>query len=136
MTLCDAGPLIALLDQKQADAHARCKAALASLPAPLITTWPCLVEAMHLLGSRGGWPIQKLLWSMRTAGNLRLYTLTDENTDRMEALMEQYRDAPMDLADASVVVAAERLDLETVFTLDSHFHAYRRNGREPFKVIP
>ena len=40
--------------------------------------------------------------------------------------MRQYHDAPMDLADASLVVAAERLNLRRIFTLDSHFRAYRK----------
>jgi len=54
----------------------------------------------------------------------------------MRVLMRQYRDTPMDLADTSLVVAAERLNLRRTFTLDSHFHAYRINGTHPFEVVP
>jgi uncharacterized protein len=54
MILCDTGPLVALIDQDDAF-HARCVAALSALPAePLLTTWPCLVEAMYLLWRAGG----------------------------------------------------------------------------------
>ena len=48
MTLCDAGPLFALVDPRQAVLHQRCKAALSHLRSPLITTWPSFTEAMYL----------------------------------------------------------------------------------------
>jgi hypothetical protein len=50
--------------------------------------------------------------------------------------MGQYHDAPMDLADASLVVVAERLRLRRIFTLDSHFHAYRIEGTYAFEIVP
>ncbi len=51
MTLTDAGPLIALIDRGEA-AHERCVAALATLHAPMVTTWPAFTEAMYLLRCR------------------------------------------------------------------------------------
>jgi predicted nucleic acid-binding protein len=54
--------------------------------------------------------------------------------------MERYADHPMDLADASVVVAAEQLDTRNVFTLDRRgFLAYRvRRGhrQHTFDISP
>jgi len=47
----------------------------------------------------------------------------------------QYADAPMDLADASLVAVAERSRLRRLFTLDSHFHAYRIDGAASFEVV-
>jgi hypothetical protein len=46
--------------------------------------------------------------------------------------MEEYSDHPMDLADASLVAAAEALRVTRVFTLDrSDFSAYRASiGRK------
>lgn len=55
---------------------------------------------------------------------------------RIWHLMRQYQDVPMDIADASLVTAAERLEKHRIFTLDSHFYAYRINGAENFEVIP
>ncbi len=54
----------------------------------------------------------------------------------MRILMEQYRDVPMDLADASLVVAAETLNMQRIFTLDSDFYVYRINGKQAFTVVP
>jgi uncharacterized protein len=136
VTLCDTGPLVALVDQDDS-AHARCVAALGTLPAsPLLTTWPCLVEAMYLLWRAGGLPAQEELWGYLADGLVVLYTPEAREWERMRVLMRQYRDTPMDLADASLVMAAERLNLRRIFTLDSHFHAYRINGTHPFEVVP
>jgi len=50
--------------------------------------------------------------------------------------MEKYRDTPMDLADASLVAAAETSGLNRVFTLDSDFRVYRLKDTTPFEVVP
>jgi len=42
----------------------------------------------------------------------------------------------MDLADASLVAAAEYLGLHQIFTLDSDFYVYRINDTDGFQVIP
>jgi predicted nucleic acid-binding protein len=54
----------------------------------------------------------------------------------MRTLMEKYADIPMDFADASIVAAAESLNLDTVFTIDSDFYVYRLHDRHPFRVFP
>jgi hypothetical protein len=63
------------------------------LPAgPLVTTWPCFTEAMYLVFQAGGYPAQAELWRWRTAGRLALHNLTSDETDRIAALMDKYRD--------------------------------------------
>lgn len=136
MTLTDTGPLYALADASQTINHQRCEAVLANLPKPLITTWPCLTEAMYLLFMAGGWTLQKLLWSYVESGTLQFYDLTETDVVRMTALMEKYEDTPMDLADASLVAAAEALGLKRIFTLDSDFYVYQMNRQDPFEVVP
>lgn len=49
MILTDTGPLVALINRNDPN-HIVCLAAAKRLPqGPLLTTWPCLTEAMHLL---------------------------------------------------------------------------------------
>jgi predicted nucleic acid-binding protein len=135
MILCDTGPLVAILDRRDSH-HARCVAALDQIPAgEMMTTWPCLTEAMHLLGDRGGLRAQDSLWTYVADGALRLYEPADGEWQRMRSLMHQYGDAPMDVADASLVSAAERLGTRRVFTIDRHFRGYRINGHHTFDVI-
>jgi uncharacterized protein len=54
----------------------------------------------------------------------------------MAILMAQYRDTPMDLADASLVVVAEIRNLNRVFTTDSDFYVYRLADGSALDVIP
>lgn len=136
MTLCDAGPMIALLDKNDRD-HARCSAALRALPTGgMLTTWPCFTEAMYILGHQGGWDYQERLWIWIKRELISLHVPEAHEIVRMRELMERYADAPMDLADASLVAVAERLKLTRIFTLDSHFRAYRLADTGAFDVVP
>jgi predicted nucleic acid-binding protein len=135
-TLVDAGPLIALIDEGQGEIHRTCVARLASLSGPLLTTWPCFTEAMYFLGEIEGWNGQEALWRFIERGALRVHIPTDSETERMRVLMKKYADTPMDLADASLVAAAETQKLRRIFTLDSDFRVYRIDGVGTFEVVP
>jgi predicted nucleic acid-binding protein len=80
---------------------------------------------MYLLGEVGGYRYQDKLWTLRGSGRLRLADLNGDETDRAEILMEQYRNVPMDLADASLIAVAESRGIIQIFTLDSDFYVYR-----------
>ena len=54
----------------------------------------------------------------------------------MAALMDEYHDLPMDLADASLIAAAECLGVRQIFTLDSDFHIYRLADGSAMEVVP
>jgi uncharacterized protein len=54
----------------------------------------------------------------------------------MKALMQQYRDLPMDFADAALVRVAERERLTRILTFDKHFAVYRLPRRTRFTVLP
>ena len=134
--LCDTGPLIALIDADDPH-HGRCVTALNNLPdAPLVTTWPCFTEAMYLLGRAGGLTAQEELWGFLADELIRLHVPDDSERERMRELMKQYGDLPMDLADASLVAAAERNGWRRIFSLDRHFHVYRISGTEAFEMVP
>ena len=135
MTLCDASPLIALIDRSDRN-HRVCSSILPTLPAPLITTWSCLTEAMYLLGEWSGHQAQEKLWSLVEQAIIILHSSSDAELIRMHELMKQYRDTPMDFADASLVAAAEALGVSQIFTNDSHFRVYQIGGTKPFEVIP
>lgn len=134
MTLADTGPLVALIDRGERE-HTRCVAALTTLTVPLVTTWAVVTEAMYLL-SRGGWLPQSALWRIIRGGGLIIPEPEGERVPRMYALMEQYRDTPMDFADASLVALAEQTGERQIFTLDAHFRAYRLHGRQHFALLP
>jgi len=90
---------------------------------------------MYLVHRLGGWPLQHNLWTYIKDDVLHLHLSDVVEQHRMRQLMEQYHDTPMDLADASLVVAAETRRLTRIFTLDNDFYVYRINDTRAFEVI-
>ena len=88
------------------------------------------------LGQYGGWRAQAELWSYVEEHLVTIHPQDDGEGLRMRALMERYQDTPMDLGDASLVVAAEDLKQRKVFTLDKDFYVYRLANNQPFEVVP
>lgn len=134
--LIDTGPLVALFDPREA-LHSRSVDFLKKLSSPPVATVPVLTEAFHLLNpaSRGSIALRSLLRS----GGLSIWQPDMSAIGRMFDLMDQYLDHPMDLADASLVVAAENFGIRKIFTFDrKHFATYRfRRGRrlEAFVIV-
>ncbi len=135
MTLTDTGPLIALIDRGD-KANITCTRQLSVLSRPLLTTWPCVSEAMHLLNNIAGHFAQDVLWSYLIDGLVEIHESAPAERARMRELMAQYKDTPMDLADASLVAAAEALGVRRVFTVDSDFVVYRLPGKRSFEIVP
>lgn len=136
MILVDTGPLVALVDADDA-AHQRCVAAAIALPqTSMVSTWPCFAEAMYLLGRTGGFSMQSYLWRLRFSGRFTLFSLSEQDEIRARDFMQTYSDLPMDLADATLMVAAESLSLNQIFTLDSDFRIYRLRDGSVLQTIP
>ena len=133
MILVDTGPLIALFDPKDGQ-HQRCVKVLKSLREPLRTTVPVLTEAFHMLGP-GSVGSDRLREFVLKRG-LSLWWFDDAALSRAFELMDMYADHPMDLADASLIVAAEVLGTRKVFTIDRNdLEAYRvRRGHRHYAV--
>ena len=64
-----------------------------------------------------------------------LHTPTKAESARMAALMTQYSDTPMDLADASLIAAAETQSLRRVFTFDGDFYVYRLTDGSALEIV-
>ena len=123
MMLVDTGPLVALFDPRDGQ-HARCVNALKAIRQPIITTTPVLTEAFHVLGpaTTGSNRLREFIDN----GGLLVWFFDRPGLTRAFELMELYADHPMDLADASIVTAAEALRTRRVFTIDrSDFETYR-----------
>ncbi len=134
-TLIDTGPLVALVDKGQGEAHRLYKEALRTSERPLLSTWPCLTEALYFLHELRGWEGQQALWALIEKDVIRVHHPAAEELRRAAALMEQYQDTPMDFADASLVVLAERTGLRRILTLDRDFYIYQLPGKNVFEVI-
>jgi predicted nucleic acid-binding protein len=131
---CDAGPIIALINRRD-QFHSPCLDAAKDLAFPLFTVWPVIVEAYYILDSRGGPADRVIHWL--TARHLRLVELRDAELRRMEQLSRKYSGLPMDLADAALIAACERMKIHRIFTVDRRdFLVYRPSHVSQFEVIP
>ena len=121
--LIDTGPFVALFGRGDAQ-HERCVKLLQDIREPLQTTVPVLTEAFHMLGpaSSGADRLREFI----DRGGASIWFLDRSSLRRAFELMETYADHPMDLADASLVVAAEALASRRIFTIDRNdFDTYR-----------
>lgn len=134
MILCDTGVLLCLVDRTQPQ-HQTYKNLVMRVNKPMITTWACLTEAMYLALHRGGWMMQKQLGQMLLEKLLTIYEIESSDYNRLFILMEKYQDRPMDLADATLVLTAEKTGVYQILTLDSDFLFYRIDNHVSFEII-
>jgi len=113
MTLCDASPLVALINKS--DPSTKCVNALRFLQGQLFTTWACLTEAMYLLGTYGGFYGTAAAMGIHPDHIVFIHDISRAEQERMYALMMRYQDTPMDLADASLVACVETLNQQRLY---------------------
>ena len=100
----------------------------------MITSEAVLTDSIHLLsGVDGGGPacIDFIL-----RGDVVLVPSGTASLRRSRKLLEKNSDLPMGFADSTLVVLAEDLDSDLVFTLDRDFQIYRIRGRKHFRILP
>lgn len=120
--LVDAGPLIALFDRDDAH-HVGIRELLRGTARRLVTTWPAITEASHLLDFDVRAQVDLLRW-VQGAG-VTVHETPVTALPRIIDLLETYRDLPMALADATLVAAAEDLGIREIVTIDRDFAVYR-----------
>jgi uncharacterized protein len=132
--LIDTGAIVAFLDRKD-KWHHRCVEIFENIRLPLATSPAILAEVFHLL--RDNPRHQAAVWELFRTESVTLLPVDDEDLPNLEALMNRYRDRPMDFADATLVHLARRENLETVFTIDhDDFETYRIEGKRRFQILP
>ena len=135
MILVDTGAWLALLDRRDAS-HGLCCDFFRNNREPLMTTWPVLVECVHLMFGRIG--VSKTLAWLHTleSQGVGIFVMEASHFPRVIALMNQFRDLPMDLADASLVLLAEESGEGRIVSTDERdFHAYRWKNQYPFRNL-
>lgn len=135
MILVTTPPLIALFDPRD-PAHRRCRRALKRFREPLCTTIPVLTE-VHLLlapGSMGSAALSEFI----TSGGLVIWYMDSPAYLRAMELMSLYSDERMDLAEASLIAAAERTDTRLALVLEhrelARYRALRGHRHVPMRT--
>jgi uncharacterized protein len=116
--------------------HPAAKRALEALSEGLVTTWPVVTETCHLLTHALSVEAELRFVASLQAGAATLFSLSEDHLGRIHELMRKYRDLPMDLADASLVLLAEHLGSGRILSTDTRdFRTYRWKERKPFKNL-
>ncbi len=132
--LVDTGPLVAYLDARD-PAHDSVAACLDRFTGGLSTTSAVITEVMHFVAPSPAGP--RLLADFVTASGLNVVDFTQpEMLSEAADLMGKYSDLPMDFADATLVLLAERLQVLEVLSLDRRgFTVFRARGRKAFQLV-
>ncbi|MGH2558629.1 MAG: type II toxin-antitoxin system VapC family toxin [Thermomicrobiales bacterium] len=130
----DANILYAATDQRDSD-HERARNALRIPGVRLVIPMLVLAEVFHLVGRRLGPDVGSRF--VAGLGRIAVEPPLPEEWARIAELVGQYRDFPLGGTDASIVALAERLNIETIITLDQrHFRAIRPRHVEAFRLLP
>lgn len=130
--LVDAGPLVALLDQREQH-HLWAVEQTRQLRLPLFTCEAVLSETCFLLADHSAGLRQ--IEAYAEDGALKLRSLGAEAFVRVLMLMRRYANVPMSFADACLVALAESQPGARIFTLDRDFFIYRRDGNQPLTLL-
>ena len=132
--LLDTGALVSLLDRSQSR-HAEFAAFFKRWRGPVVSTEAVLTESSHLLARMRGGPQACVTFFLE--GGAVLVPSTTASLRRCRDLIHAYGDQPMDFADATLVVLAEELETQLVFTTDRRdFGVYRIDGKRRFSIKP
>jgi uncharacterized protein len=134
--LADTGPLVALMDDDDPFHDHYDALMFDGDEAPrLFTTWPCVVEATHLLSSTSSHAL--LEWVGR--GGVQVFPYDAQDLAAMVKWMRIYTQPPrtrMDFADATLYWLAVETGLTKVMTIDRRdFSRYRLPDGRPFEIL-
>lgn len=134
MALADTGYWLALANRRDRW-HDRAVSVTPGVEGRLVVTWPVLAETCHLMLARLGVEAE-LRFLQQVSKNVDIHEIVPERLPEVHGLMQKYRDLPMDLADASLVLAANDLGDGRILSTDRRdFGAYRWKERQPFQNL-
>jgi uncharacterized protein len=96
-----------------------------------------ITEVAYLVATRLGVSAEVRLIGDFAAGTLTSVPVRADDWLRIAELVARYRDLPLGTVDASVVAAAERLDIKAIATLDRRdFSVVRPKHVTAFELLP
>lgn len=136
MIVLATGGLYAAIDANE-DLHGRAVAALVTATPPRLLSPFVLAELDYLIGRRCGHQAQMPLLEEITRGAYQLESFSAEDLADARRIMDKYADLAIGLADASVVVLAQRhRTVDLLCTDERRFRALRGPGGKPFRLLP
>lgn len=110
---------------------------VAELSGPFLLSPFVLAELDYMLGSRHGQGAQLALLAEVAEGGYELARFDRGDVEAAAAVMRRYADLEVGLADASLVVLAEKHGTVDLLSFDvRHFRAMTGPGGRPFRLLP
>lgn len=136
MILLDTSGLLAALDPDEVR-HDECAGALRAADGPYLLSPFVLAELDYLVRRNIGAQAEVELLAQVATGAYRLAQFDTADVGRAAGVVERFADLGVGLADASIVVLADKYGSRDVLTLDEpHFRALRTSAGEAFRLIP
>ena len=136
MIVLDTSGLLAAIDASQ-DRHAAAAAVLRASTGPLLLSPFVLAELDYLISTRVSSAAARALLDQVAAGVYRLEPMDADDVAAACEVMDRYVGLELGLADASLVVLADRYGTSDVLTLDErHFRTLRGPAGRPFRILP
>jgi len=130
--LLDTGPLVASL--RSNDKHYNwVRSQWEEIEPPLITCESVISEACFLLADVDA--ARHAVMELIGRRIIKIPFRLEDEARLVGTLMRKYSDVPMSVADACLVRMAEQFPRSAVFTLDSDFRFYRKQGRQVIPLI-
>ena len=130
--LIDAGPLIALFDSSERH-HRAVKAFLKENPRRYVSTLAVFTEVSHMLDFSAAAQQDFYQWVLYKG--VIISDINQNDMLRLVELTEKYADLPMDFADATLIITAEKSGIREIISLDKDFDVYRLPGKERIRNI-
>jgi uncharacterized protein len=136
LILLDTSAVLSALFPDQ-NRHEECRLALARAEFPILSPF-VLAEIDYMIVKRVGVEVEMSFLREVTRGVYELAAFGGGDVAAAPAVIEQYRSLGIGLADASIVVLAERYGTRDILTLDErHFRAIRPlSGARTFRLLP
>jgi predicted nucleic acid-binding protein len=134
--IVDASALYAHADADE-PAHAEIAEILDAEPGALVTTELVVAEADYLIRERLGAAAELAFLDDLLEGTFLVECLDKPGLTKAREIVDRYRDLGVGLADASIVVVADRLGTDRLLTLDErHFRVLRPLRGGTFTILP
>ena len=136
MIVADTSGLLALFNARE-PRHEDVREAVARDPQPLVVSPYVVAEVDYLVTTRLGVDAELRVLAELGGGAYHLVPFLEADVQAAAAVVKQYRDQEIGIADASLVVLASRHRTKTILTLDHrHFSVVRPLEGGRFRLIP
>jgi len=130
--LIDSGLFIALFDADD-NHHNRAQDFLKKKQYCFITTLAVITEVSHMLDF--SFEAQQDFYEWVMYKGVIISDINQHDLPRILELIKKYSDLPMDFADATLVVTAEKTGIKEIISLDKDFDIYRLPGKEKIRNV-